>query len=150
MTSKALVEEFISQKSLAVVGVSRDPKKFGNSVYRELKQKGYEVFAVNPNTEEIGGERVYPNLEALPKKVGGVVVVVPPRVTEQVVREAAEAGIKRIWMQQGAESKTALRLCEEKGLKTVSRECILMFAEPVASFHKFHRWIWKLFGKLPQ
>jgi predicted CoA-binding protein len=150
MTSKTLVDEFLSQKTLAVVGVSRNKNKFGNSVFKELKQKGYEVYPVNPKAEQIDGERVYPSLKELPKEVGGVVVVVPPKVTEQIVRDAAEAGIKRVWMQQGAESKEAIRYCEEQGIRTINRECILMFAEPAAFYHKLHRWFWGLFGKLPK
>ena len=150
MTSKARVDEFLAQRSLAVVGVSRNKNKFGNTVYKELKEKGYQVFAVNPNAAEIDGERVYPSVKELPQEVGGVVVVVPPRGTEQVVRDAHEAGIKHVWMQQGAESKAAIRYCEEQGMSVINRECILMFADPRAFHHKLHRWIWGLFGKLPK
>jgi len=75
---------------------------------------------------------------------------VPPAETEQVVQEAAAAGIRRVWMQQGAESEAAIRFCEEHGMSVVHGECILMFAQPVDSVHRLHRWIWRLLGKLPQ
>jgi hypothetical protein len=73
-----------------------------------------------------------------------------PAQAEQVVRRAAAAGIRRVWLQQGAESATAIRFCEENGISTVHGECILMFAEPAAWFHRAHRWVWKLLGKLPR
>lgn len=150
MTSKETVEGFLAQKTLAVVGVSRGGKKFGNTILADLKAKGYEVYPVNPQAETIGGERCYPNLAALPKRPGGVVTVVPPAATQEVVREAKAAGISRVWMQQGSESQEAIRFCTENGIEVVHGECIMMFAEPVVSIHRFHRWIWKLFGRLPR
>jgi predicted CoA-binding protein len=150
MTSKAIVADFVSQRNLAVVGVSRQGKKFGNMAFRELKAKGYKLLPVHPQAEAIEGERCYPSLTALPEPVGGVLVVVPPAETEKVVREAAAAGITRIWMQQGAESAEAIKFCQENGLNAVHGECILMFAEPAAWFHRAHRWIWRLLGKLPK
>jgi predicted CoA-binding protein len=150
MTPKALVTDFVSQRKLAVVGVSRQGKKFGTMAFRELKAKGYRLLPVHPKAETIEGERCYPNLAALPEPVDGVLVVVPPAETEKVVREAAAAGIKRVWMQQGAESPAAIKFCQENGLNVVHGECILMFAEPAAWFHRAHRWVWKLLGKLPK
>ena len=150
MTSKAVVTDFVSQKKLAVVGVSRQGKKFGNMAFRALKAKGYKLLPVHPQAETIEGERCYPSLAALPEPVDGVLVVVPPAETEKVVREAAAAGIKRVWMQQGAESPAAIKFCEDNGLSAVHGECILMFAEPAAWFHRAHRWVWKLLGKLPK
>lgn len=132
MTTRAAIDDFLAQRTLAVVGVSREGKGFGSMAYEELKAKGYRVFPVNPNAESIGGERCYPSLSALPELVGGVVVVVPPAQTEQVVRDAAAAGIERVWMQQGAESEAAIRFCEENGISVVHGECILMLSEPIA------------------
>lgn len=150
MTTKIAVEKFVAQPKLAIVGVSRGGIKFGNMAFKALKEKGYRVFPVNPNAQEIGGERCYPSLRALPETVGGVLVVVPPKETEQVVRDAASAGISRVWLQQGAESKAAIRFCEENGIEVVHGECILMFAQPVVSFHRWHQWLWKVLGKLPK
>jgi predicted CoA-binding protein len=150
MTSKATVDDFIGQKSLAVVGVSRNSAKFGNAIYKTLKEKGYQVFPVNPKAESIEGDRCYPTLSALPEKVGGVVVVVPPAQTEQVVKEAQAAGITRVWLQQGAESPAAIQFCQQNGLQTVHGECILMFASGKQFPHNMHRWVWGLIGKLPK
>ncbi len=143
------VKDILSQKKLAVVGVSRSGRKFGNAIYRELKKKGYQVFAVNPNAESVEGDRCYPDLKSLPGKVGGVVINVKPAQTEKVVREAVGAGITRLWLQQGSESAEAVEFCQQHNLTIVYKECILMFAEPVAWFHRLHRWVWKILGKLP-
>jgi uncharacterized protein len=149
MTSKALVNDFISQKSFAIFGVSRGGQKFGNAVYRELKAKGYKVYAIHPEAETLEGNRAYKDLASLPEKVDAVVTVVPPAQTEKVVREAAAAGIKRVWMQQGSESDAAVQFCKENGISEVHGECIMMYAVDT-SFHHFHGWIWKLLGKAPK
>ncbi|OGO15673.1 MAG: hypothetical protein A2Y93_06745 [Chloroflexi bacterium RBG_13_68_17] len=148
MTSKQTVEGFLSQPSLAIVGVSRGGKKFGNIAYRELKSKGYRLHIVHPEAQTIDGAECYPSLAELPEPVGGVLVVVPPDQTEKTVREAAAAGIRRVWMQQGAESPEAVRYCEENGISHVEGECILMFAKPRFP-HNAHRWVWGVMGKLP-
>jgi predicted CoA-binding protein len=150
VASKSAVMDFVSQRSLAVVGVSRGGKKFGNTAYRELKAKGYQLVPVHPQAETLEGDRCAKNLASLPAPVGGVLVIVPPEQAEQVVQEAASAGIKRVWLQQGAESQAAIRLAESKGMSVVAGECILMFAEPAGSAHRAHRWIEGLFGGLPK
>jgi uncharacterized protein len=149
VTSQSSVEQFLAQRSFGLVGVSRSGKKFGNTVLRELAKRGYRVSVVHPEVAEIDGVRCYPSVSALPDEVGGLVLVVPPEQTERIVREAAAKGVRRIWMQQGAESAAAIELCRGSGIDVVHGECILMFAEP-AGFHRFHRWLWKVFGKLPQ
>ena len=143
-STRADVENFVGQHKLAMVGVSRDTKKFGNAAYKALKEKGYQVYPINRNVETIEGDRCYPGLGALPETVDGVVIVVPPAETEKVVREADAAGIKNVWMQQGAESDEAVQYCQAHG------EGIMMFAPPVTSVHRWHRGAWKLFGKLPK
>jgi hypothetical protein len=150
MVKKATVDAFLAEKSLAVVGASKNRRKFGNIVLRDLSRKGYRVFPVNPNAGEVEGMTCYPDLPSLPEKVGGAVLVVPPSATETVVREAQPAGIRKIWMQQGSESAEAIRYCEEHGIEVVSGHCIMMFTEPVNSVHKVHRWLWKLLGKMPR
>jgi predicted CoA-binding protein len=150
MTNQSAVNDFLAQRTLAVVGVSRSGKKFGNTIFRELKAKGYKLYPVNPNAESVEGERCYPSLSALPEPVDGVLIVVPPAETERVVHEAAAAGIRRVWMQQGAQSEAAVRFCAENGISAVAGECVLMFAEPSAFYHQMHRWVWGVLGKLPR
>ncbi len=149
MTSKAAIDEFMSQPVLAVAGASRDSRKFGNVVYKELRSKGIRVFAVNPNAQTIEGDPCYPSLKALPEKAGGLVVCTQPAVSEQVVREAAEAGICRVWLQQGSESRTAIQFCQEHGINVISGECILMYQPNTAFFHKFHKFFKEAFGGKP-
>ena len=150
MASKSAVVDFVGQRSLAVVGVSRSGKKFGNTAYRALKAKGYQLVPVHPEAKTLEGDRCAKNLASLPAPVGGVLVIVPPQQAEQVVQEAAAAGIKRVWLQQGAESPAAIRLAESKGMSVVAGECILMFAEPAGFGHRAHRWVWGLLGRLPK
>jgi predicted CoA-binding protein len=150
MTSKATVNDFLTHQPWAVVGVSRDPKKFSNGAYRELRSKGYRLIPVNPNAETIEGDRCYPGLRALPEPAGGALIITPPAQTEQVVRDALAAGIRRVWMQQGAESEAAIRFCQANGISEVHGECIMMFAENTAFFHRMHRWVWGLLDKLPK
>jgi len=143
------IHDFLSQRSLAVVGVSRNPKKFGNAVYKTLKQQGYEVFPVNREAQSVEGDQCYPGVKSLPKKVGGVVICVPPVQTEKVLEEVQAAGVSRVWLQKGAESYAALRFCEKNDITAVDGQCILMFVEPVESIHRFHRWFTKLIGRYP-
>lgn len=150
MTTREAVSDFVAQRRLALVGISRGGRKFGNAAYKELVAKGYAVYPVHPTAESVGGARCWPDLASVPKPVDGVVVVVPPAQTAKVVAEAYAAGIPRVWMQQGAESPEAIRYCEERGIRVVHHECILMFAEPAGWFHRAHRGLWRLLGKLPQ
>lgn len=149
MTSKAAIEAFLAQDTLALAGVSRSGRGFGNAVLKDLGRKGYEMLPIHPEVSEIGGVRCYPSLGALPKRPGGLVLVVPPEQTEKLVREAHETGIDRVWMQQGAESDAAIRYCEQYDVEVVHGECIMMFAEP-KGIHRAHRWLWGVLGRLPE
>ncbi|MGE5314865.1 MAG: CoA-binding protein [Acidobacteriota bacterium] len=150
MTSRAAVEEFLSQTTLAIAGVSRNEKKFGSVVMKSLKAKGYRMLPIHPEASELEGERCYRSIGDLPETPGGLVLVVHPEQTELLVKEAHEAGIRRIWMQTGAESDRAIAYCRERGIESIHHECILMFAEPAEFFHRAHRFINKLTGKLPK
>ena len=150
MTTREAIADFLDHRTLAVVGMSRQGKKFGNLAFKELSAKGFRLFPVHPSAESLEGARCFPSLAALPAPVDGVLIVVPPRETENVVHEVAAAGISRVWMQQGAESPEAIRFCKSHGISVIRGECILMFAEPAKWFHRAHRWIWRRLGKLPQ
>lgn len=149
MTIKAAIEDFIAQHTFAIVGVSRGGKKFGNSIFRDLSTQGYKLYPIHPDAETLEGVAAYKDFKSLPEKVDGLIVVVPPAQTEKVVREAAAAGIQRIWMQQGAESEAAIRFCQDNGMSEVHGECIMMFTLGNAFPHSLHRWLWKLLGKSP-
>jgi uncharacterized protein len=144
----AVIQDFISGKRIAVVGVSPTNKtKFGNIAAQELKQRGYQVRLVHPQAQVIDGEAVSPSLEALQGQVDGVLVSLPAARGADVLREAAAAGIRNVWVQQGGESAELVRLGEELGLNLVTGKCILMYAAPVRSVHGFHRFVAKLIGQ---
>ena len=150
MIARRLVDEFVAQEALAVVGVSRDGRGFGNAVVKELVANGYRVHPVHPQAERLQGLPCARDLASLPERVGGVVVVVPPAQTERVVQEAAAAGIRRVWLQQGAESPAAIAWCAENGVDAVHGECILMFLERAGGIHRLHRTLRRWLGRLPR
>jgi uncharacterized protein len=150
MTKRELIDDFLAQKRLALIGASTGGRKFGNAVWRELAAKGYQIFAVHPRAEAIDGSPCWRSIGELPEGLGGVVIVVPPQETEKVVRDVVKARIPRVWMQQGSASASAIRTCEDNGVRVVHGECILMFAEPAALVHRAHRWVWGVLGKLPR
>lgn len=149
MVSRHLIDDFLAQKTLALVGVSRNGAGFGHTIRKELSAKGYELLLVHPEADTIAGQPCVRNVKDVAARVGGVVCVTPPAATTTIVAEAADAGIRRIWMQQGAESPEAIAYCEQRGLSAVHGECILMFAEPSMWLHRVHRGINKLIGRLP-
>jgi hypothetical protein len=142
------IQDFISGKRIALAGVSRSGKKFGNIAHKELKARGYQVFLIHPEAKEIDGEPCFPNLAALRDKVDGVLVCLPASQAGNVLREAAGSGLRQVWLQQGAETSELLALGRELGLDLVSGKCILMYAPPVRSFHWWHRAVVKLMGQL--
>jgi uncharacterized protein len=144
LTLRADINEFVAQKKLALVRASRNKPIRGVSIDKELMSKGYSVAVVYLEDEGPGSK-----LSDLKEPVGGVIIAVPPDRTEKAVLQVIEAKIPRVWMQKGSESAAAVRLCKEKGISAVQGQCIMMFAEPVRSFHAFHRGVLKLFGKLP-
>ena len=148
MTTRAAIDDFLAQPALALVGASRTGGKFGNYALRELRSKGYRVYPVHPAATQIDGVPCAPDFAHLPEPVGGVVVVVPPVDAAPVVREAAAAGIKRVWLQQGSESPNVLKTCADVGVEPVAGECVLMYAHPTG-FHKVHRVLWKMLRKVP-
>lgn len=150
MTSRKLVEDFVSQNNIAVVGVSRHKSKFGNYIYRELKKKDYRVFPVNPNLDFADGDKCYPDLSSVPEKLDGVIINVSPPEAVNVIKDANTVGIKRVWLQQGSQSDEAVKFCLQNNIDCVSNECIIMFAEPTGFMHRAHRWVWGVMGKLPR
>ena len=111
---------------IAVVGASRNPEKYGHRVYKDLKQAGYKVYPVNPNTDEVLGDKCYPNLKSLPQKPDVVDIVVQPSITEQIVQECMQLGITMVWMQPGSESEKAIKFCNENNIQVVHGECIMV------------------------
>lgn len=110
----------------ALVGASENPEKWGNRLYTKLKSDGFDVFPVNPKYGRIGDDKCYPDLTSLPEKPDVVITVVPPKVTEQVVRQCIGLGVKRVWMQPGSESRAAIKLCRDSGIEVVFNACFVV------------------------
>lgn len=149
MATLKQINEFLDSQPIALVGVSRNPKKFGYSAFKELKEKGMDLVPVNPMAVEIMGEKSYQNVKLLPANVKGIIVLTKKDITASVVREAKEKGIKQIWIQQMAESKEALDELKDSDINFITGECILMHYKP-HSIHKFHRGLKKFFGSFPK
>lgn len=137
--------EFLSQHRIAVVGISKS-NGFGNTIFSELRRKGYDVFPVSRTAEQVEGATCYKRLDDVPMGLDGVITVVPPAATEAVVDDCIRLGIPRVWMQQGSYSSAAAKRAEDNGLRVVPGGCVLMYAQP-NSMHKVHGWVWKLIGK---
>jgi len=122
-----LVESFLNKKNvIAVVGASREPEKYGHRVYKDLKSGGYKVYPVNPNADEVLGDKCYTSLEALPERPDVVDVVVPPKVTEEIVITCKKLGITKVWMQPGSESETAIKFCKDNNIAVIFGKCIMV------------------------
>ena len=151
------VQDFLAQKRIAVVGVSRDNGHHpaANLIYRRLKQTGHQVFAVNPNVPTFDGDRCYPDVQAIPGGVDGAVIVTRPEITARVVRDCSAAGVRRIWMHQSfakgsSVSPEAVEHCRQNGITVIAGACPMMFGPGVDFGHKCMRWMMKLTGGLPQ
>jgi uncharacterized protein len=149
MVTQKQIDEFIASEPIAMIGVSRNPKKFGFTAFRELKEKGMNVIPVNPNAAEIHGVKVYPDIKSLPAEVKGLLVMTRKSATAGIVREAREKGIKQIWVQQMSESQEAFKELEGSGINYISGQCILMYYKP-HGIHKFHGRLKKFFGGWPK
>jgi len=125
--NEKLITEFLDKKNVfAVVGASRDPEKYGHQVFKDLRNAGYNVYCVNPNAGEVLGDVCYSNLVTLPVRPDVVDVVVPPKITEQVVKTCEELGIRKVWMQPGSESEEAIDFCRKNGIAVVHGVCVMI------------------------
>ncbi len=149
-----LVDDFLAQKRIAVAGVSRGGTEAANAIYKKLKGADYHVFPINPNAEEVEGDKCYPSLQAIPDGVDGVVIATHPKVTEQIVKDCAEAGVSRVWIHrsfgQGSASENAIKYCQENNISVIPGGCPMMYCAPVDFGHKCMRWFLNLTGGIPK
>jgi len=152
---KQAAAAFLANKRIAVTGVSRKPQDHGsNTVYKRLRDRGYEVFAVNPKAEEVEGDRCYHALRDIPGGVDAVVIATRPEVAEDTMRECDELGIKHAWMHRsfgaGSVCDEATVYGREHGITVIDGGCPLMF-DPTADFgHKIMRFVFTRTGKVPK
>ncbi len=127
MTVEQKIDSFLAGAPHAVVGASTDRTKYGNRVLRAYVQTGRPVHPVNPKAAEVEGLKAFPDLRSLPEAVHGISVITPPKVTEKVVEEAAELGIRHVWLQPGAESDAAVARAEQAGINVLADgSCVLI------------------------
>jgi len=121
-----LIREFMSQRRFAVIGATDNTNKYGYKILKNLKSRGYEVYPANPRLREIEGIKCYPSLADIPLKVDVVDFVVPPRVTESILKECKQLELGRIWLQPGSESEAAIAFCRQNNLKVVHDVCVMV------------------------
>ena len=141
---KEAAAEFLANKRVAVTGVSRTPRTHGsNTVYRRLRERGYEVFAVNPNADQVEGDPSYENLASIPGGVDAVVIATRPELADQTMRECAELDIKHVWMHWGSSgtsvSAAATDYGRRRGITVIDGGCPLMFGPTADIGHKLMR-----------
>jgi uncharacterized protein len=152
---KDAASEFLSHKRVAVTGVSRTPgKNGGNVVYKRLRERGYEVFAVNPNADEVEGDRAYHDLQSIPGGVEAVVIGTRPEIADETMQQCAELGIKQVWMHRGpgtgSVSTTATAYGREHGITVIDGGCPCMFGPTADPGHKAMRFVFTLTGNIPK
>jgi uncharacterized protein len=121
-----LIKEFMAQKKFAVVGATDNPEKYGNQIVKNLKKRGYEVYPINPKLKQLEGMKCYASLDEIPLKADVVDFVVPPVVTEAILKDCQRLELSRIWLQPGSESQAAIAFCRENNLKVVHGVCVML------------------------
>jgi predicted CoA-binding protein len=153
-TMKEMVSDFLAQKRIAVVGVSRDGASPANGIYKKLKAEGHTVYAINPNAQTLEGDPAYPDVKSTPDKLDGVVIVTTPDVTETVVHQCVEANVPRIWIHNSfthgsSLSESAVSFAREHNVKVIAAGCPMMYGEKADIFHKGMCWFMRVTGKIP-
>jgi uncharacterized protein len=142
MPSQAVIDDFLAQEHIALVGLSRNPKHFTQAVARHLRAGGRTVYPVNPVTDHIDGEQCYHSLADVPEPLDGVLVMVDASRAKDVVEDCIARGVTRVWLHRGtgrgASSPEAVERCREAGIAVVDGACPLMFADSVAWYHRVH------------
>jgi predicted CoA-binding protein len=150
------VHDFLAQKRIAVAGVSRNNGHHpaGNLIYRRLKETGHDVFPVNPHMQTFEGDRCYPDVPSIPGGVDGVVIITRPEVTERIVHDCDQAGVRRVWMHQSlmngsSVSPKGVEYCHQHEISVIAGACPMMYGDSVDIGHTCMRWILKVTGGLP-
>jgi uncharacterized protein len=153
-TSLETIQDFLAQKRIAMIGISRDERSFSANLFKELGRRGYDVAPVNPKVKAVMGRSCFARVQDIEPPVEAALLMTSPAVTDLVVADCAEAGIKRVWMYRaggkGAVSDKAIEFCRERGIQVVAGECPLMFLPGSGGIHGFHGLIRKLTGRYPR
>ena len=149
MSTLQKIEQFIAQRHIAVVGVSGNPRKFGNAIFNELKKQGYIVYPVSKHLTEFEGENCYPDVASLPSEVTAIVINTKPEQTEIIMKQAQEKNISNIWLQQGSSNARIVADASISESNVIAGQCIMMFAHPTHVMHRAHIFVNKLFRIYP-
>jgi len=154
-TLEAKARDFLAQKRIAVAGVSLDTRGHAaaGAIYRKLKAAGHEVIPVNPNLSNFDGDRCYPDMQSIPGGVDTAIIVTRPETTEAIVRDCAQAGVRRVWMHQSSPktssvSPAAVDYCRQSGIDVIPGACPMMFGDGVDLGHRCMRWMLQMSGGL--
>ena len=152
-TLRDKVDDFLGQKRIGVAGVTRSAQNTADFIYNKFRGAGYNVIPINPNAETYDGQTCYPDVKSVPGGIDGVVLVTRPDVTLQVVKDCAEAGVKRVWMHrsfgEGSVSEEAAAFCQANGISVIAGACPMMYLEPDIG-HSCLRFILGVTGGLPK
>ncbi len=116
----------INEKKIAIVGVSSNTRKYGYRIFHDMLSKGFQVYGINPRIGEVAGAKLYKSMGELPAVPDLVITVVQPDVTERIVEECIELGVKEIWMQPGSESEQAVAKARDAGMNVVAHACFMV------------------------
>ncbi|PKP39367.1 MAG: hypothetical protein CVT98_02075 [Bacteroidetes bacterium HGW-Bacteroidetes-15] len=141
------IQDFFKSKTVAIIGASRNKDSFSRMMLNELVSKGYTVFPVNPNEDEIAGLRAYRSIAQLPDAIEAAYIINRKEIAIDLAREAAEKGIKTIWIHVKCNSPEIEFLSQEHGVKVIAGECFFMWAEPVKGVHRFHKFVRSIFDR---
>ncbi len=148
------IDAFWAAPRLAVVGVSRDPKEFGQRLFTDIRQWGYDAVPVTPNATEIGGVRAYATVKEIEPGVDAALLLTAPGLNEQIVHDCAEAGVKHVWFygvsDRSNENAAAIAYCQEHGISVVPGYCPYMFLPQSPFFHKMHGFVARMIGQCPK
>lgn len=148
-SSRDSIEQFLQHNRFAVFGVSRHQHGFGWMVFKEMIEHGHIVYPVNRNSGNFNGYEYHGSLATIPEPIKAVILITPAEGNAVLVENLINQGVEAVWMQPGAVSEAAVQLCHEHGVTVVHGWCILMFLEPVRSFHWLHRKACEIVGKVP-
>jgi hypothetical protein len=150
MSKSEIINNIVSSKKLALAGLSRNPKSFSRMVFKDMKQKGFEVLPINPNSGIIDETYCYKTINDIPEGTENLLIMTAKAHTDEILKTAINKGFKNIWIQQGSETKNSELIASDlKFTNLVTKQCIFMFNNP-SGIHKFHKSINKFFGLLPK